>query len=82
MYKYNHALFKQLFKQFIIFWETSYLKLVSIFIGTSKTAHRFRASTEIQNKTYVYRTVASSNTFRLEAHAGFFRLLMKGIFDP
>ena len=29
-----------------------------------------------------YRKVASSNTFRLEAHAGFFRLLMKGIFDP
>ena len=26
-----------------------------------------------------YRKVASSNTFRLEAHAGFFRLLMKGI---
>ena len=29
-----------------------------------------------------YRKVASSNTSRLEAHAGFFRLLMKGIFDP
>ena len=29
-----------------------------------------------------YRKVASSNTFRLEAHAGFFRLVMKGIFDP
>ena len=28
-----------------------------------------------------YRKVASSNTYRLEAHAGFFRLLMKGIFD-
>ena len=26
-----------------------------------------------------YRKVASSNTSRLEAHAGFFRLLMKGI---
>ena len=25
---------------------------------------------------------ASSNTSPLEAHAGFFRLLMKGIFDP
>ena len=31
---------------------------------------------------YVYRKVASSNTSRLEAHAGFFRLLMRGIFDP
>ena len=29
-----------------------------------------------------YRKVASSNTSRLEAHAGFFRFLMKGIFDP
>ena len=29
-----------------------------------------------------YRKVASSNTSRLEAHAGFFRLLMKGIFNP
>ena len=29
-----------------------------------------------------YRKVASSNTSRLEAHAGFFRLLMKGIIDP
>ena len=29
-----------------------------------------------------YRKVASSNTSRLEAHVGFFRLLMKGIFDP
>ena len=27
-----------------------------------------------------YRNVASSNTSLLEAHAGFFRLLMKGIF--
>ena len=31
---------------------------------------------------YKYRKVASSNMSRLEAHAGFFRLLMKGIFDP
>ena len=30
----------------------------------------------------IYRKVASSNTSRLEAHASFFRLLMKGIFDP
>ena len=29
-----------------------------------------------------YRKVASSNTSCLEAHAGFFRSLMKGIFDP
>ena len=30
----------------------------------------------------MYCKVASSNTSRLEAHPGFFRLLMKGIFDP
>ena len=30
----------------------------------------------------IYRKVASSNTSCLEAHAGFFRLLMKGIFNP
>ena len=29
-----------------------------------------------------YRKVTSSNTSHLEAYAGFFRLLMKGIFDP
>ena len=29
-----------------------------------------------------YRKVESSNTSCLEAHAGFFKLLMKGIFDP
>ena len=29
-----------------------------------------------------YRNVASSNKSHLEAHAGIYRLLMKGIFDP
>ena len=29
-----------------------------------------------------YRKIASSNTSRLEAHAGFFRLFMKGVFGP
>ena len=29
-----------------------------------------------------YHKVSSSNMSRLEAHADFFRLLMKGIFDP
>ena len=29
-----------------------------------------------------YRKVASSDISHLEADAGFFRLLMKGIFDP
>ena len=31
---------------------------------------------------YIYRKIASSNTSRLEAHVGYFRLLMKGIFGP
>ena len=30
----------------------------------------------------IYRKVATCDTSRLEAQAGFFRLLMKGIFDP
>ena len=29
-----------------------------------------------------YHKIASSNPSRLEAHVGFFRLLMKGIFGP
>ena len=37
----------------------------------------------VKFSTYLgYRKVASSNTSRLEAHEGFFRLLMEGIFDP
>ena len=32
--------------------------------------------------TCAYRKVASFNTSCLEAHAGVFRLLVKGIFDP
>ena len=31
---------------------------------------------------YVYCKIASYNTSRLEAHAGFFRLLMKEILGP
>ena len=34
-----------------------------------------------QEELYTYRKIASFNTSRLEAHAGFFRLLMKGIND-
>ena len=30
---------------------------------------------------FIYRKVASSSTSRFEAHAGLFRLSMKGIFD-
>ena len=31
---------------------------------------------------WTHTIVTSSNTSRLDAHAGFFRLFMKGIFDP
>ena len=34
------------------------------------------------NPENMYRKVTSSNTSHLDAQAGFFRLLMKGIFDP
>ena len=37
--------------------------------------------TLVEFQSFIYRKVASSNMSRLEAHAGFFRLLMKGIFD-
>ena len=37
---------------------------------------------EINVYLHIYRKVASSNMSRFEAHAGFFRLFMKGIFDP
>ena len=33
-------------------------------------------------KMFEYSKIASSNMSRLEAHAGFFSSLMKGIFDP
>ena len=36
----------------------------------------------ISSNNLTYRKVTSSNTSHLEAHAGFFRLLMKGIFNP
>ena len=31
---------------------------------------------------FMYRIVASTSPSRIEAHAGIFRSLMKGIFDP
>jgi hypothetical protein len=34
------------------------------------------------NQFYNYCKVVSPNTSHLEAHAGFFRLLVKGIFNP
>ena len=39
------------------------------------------AKNKLESIKEIYRKVASSNTSCLEAHAGFFRLLMKRIFD-
>ena len=56
-------------------------KLVNSLILIKLTTKYFHLCTNaIIN--FKYRKVASSNMSRLEAHAGFFRLLMKGIFDP
>ena len=43
---------------------------------------QIRVSTFSNNTEFTYRKVASSNMSRLEAHVGFFSLLMKRIFDP
>ena len=48
-----------------------------------RPAGRYRSRFfELVGRETTYHKVASSNTSRLEAHAGFFRLLMKWIFDP
>ena len=44
--------------------------------------HKNEKYTKISIFIDAYRKIASSNTSRLEAHVGFFRLLMKGIFGP
>ena len=55
--------------EYLVFVSSSFVK---VYITLS--------SKNIQTKTN-YRKVVSSNTSRLEGHAGIFRLLMKGIFD-
>ena len=42
---------------------------------------RFLANYFITAILMLYRKVVSSNTHRLEVHAGFFKLLMKGILE-
>ena len=51
-------------------------------IGNSIPKKKEDCETKIHHNKMKYRKVASCNTSRLEAHAGLFRLLMKGIFDP
>ena len=52
----------------------------NILLKKETTEHLLFSSKFLKNM--IYLKVTSSNTSRLEAHAGFFRLLMKGIFDP
>ena len=54
------------------------LKVLYICASFWLLAHESRDLSQANN----YRKVASSNTSRLEAHAGFFRLPLKKIFDP
>ena len=50
--------------------------------NTDLTANIGDDEVSLMSKQFLkYRVVASSNTSRLEAHPGIFRLLMKGIFD-
>ena len=55
-----------------------------LFLSPSIPQSQFnsRLSSSLCSIQPIYRKVASSNTSHLEAHAGFFRLLMKGIFNP
>ena len=46
------------------------------------TYTKFKDARKIAHTVAAYCKVTSSNTSRIEAHAGFFRLLLKGIFDP
>ena len=58
----------------------TWLKSVKTFLVETKII--FGAVKATQIWVCKYRKVASSNTSRLEAHAGFFRLLMKEILGP
>ena len=62
-----------LMSQFLFFWA------LFNYIQQQNISCFFDAYLNVSGK---YRKVARSNTSRLEAQAGFFRLLMKGIFDP
>ena len=52
----------------------------NILLKKKTTEHLLISSKFLKNM--IYLKVTSSNTSCLEAHAGFFRFLMKGIFDP
>ena len=54
----------------------------SVFRGAKPSCSRIERGSKSFGMVLNYRKVASSNTSRLEAHAGFFRLLMNWIMDP
>ena len=56
------------------------MSTISIFQSCLLPKMRLSVVVELENMD-TYRIVASSNMPRFEAHADFFRLLMKGIFD-
>ena len=60
---------------------SGFLKVWSIKIAFSIVASIWLWNSDVEQQNY-YCKVASSNTSRLEAHEGFFRLFMKGILDP
>ena len=72
-----HFLYKFWSKQ-CCFWKT-HLLFPTHFEWEIKKKKRSRSILDFDPK---YRKVTSTNPSHLEAHAGFFRLLMKGIFDP
>ena len=53
-----------------------------VVVQNVKWPHDSNFSHVLDSELQVLYTVASSNMSCLEAHVGFFRLLMKGIFDP
>ena len=60
---------------------SGFLKVWSIKIAFFIVASVWLWNSDVEQQNY-YCKVVSSNSSRLEAHEGFFRLLMKGIFDP
>ena len=54
------------------------------YVSSSSNVHKtfFKVCVKLQKQDFDSFIVGSSNTSCLEAYAGFFKLLMKGIFDP
>ena len=80
------AIFIATFRWLQILFCPSFLSSIKLWCLINARVHWFAP----HNSAYVrlawwvllYRIVASTSPSRIEAHAGFFRSLMKGIFDP